>query len=84
MPSTLYNFVTSIKRNIIVFVLLEQVIRRHFVTFNENTLEKKKTSDILAVFLQCQLWIVNYYVKSLSTNLSNKNINTGVSREMII
>ena len=42
MPSTLYNFVTSIKRNIIVFVLLEQVIRRHFVTFNENTLEEKE------------------------------------------
>ena len=31
------------------------------------------------VFLLHQLWIVNYYVKSLSNNLSNENINTGVS-----
>ena len=29
-------------------------------------------------FLLCQLWIVNYYIKCLSNNLSN-----GVSREMI-
>ena len=35
------------------------------------------------VFLQRQLWIVNYYVKSLSNNLSNEHIKTGVSREMI-
>ena len=34
-------------------------------------------------FLQRQLWMVNYYVKCLSNNLSNENINTGVSREMI-
>ena len=46
MPSTLYNFVTSIKRNIIVFVLLEKVIRRHFVTFNEYTLEEKEKRHI--------------------------------------
>ena len=31
-----------------------------------------------------QLWIVNYYIKSLSHNLSNENIKTGVSREMRI
>ena len=31
------------------------------------------------VFLQYQIWIVNYYVKSLSKNLSNENVNTGVS-----
>ena len=31
------------------------------------------------VFLLRQLWIVNYYVKSPSNNLSNENINTGVS-----
>ena len=31
------------------------------------------------VFLQRQIWIVNYYVKSSSKNLSNENINTGVS-----
>ena len=36
------------------------------------------------VFLQHQLWIVNYYcVKSLSNDLSNENIKTGVSRGMI-
>ena len=27
----------------------------------------------------CYLWIINYYVKSQSNNLSNENINTGVS-----
>ena len=31
------------------------------------------------VFLKRQLWIVNYYVKSQSNNLSNENINTDVS-----
>ena len=36
------------------------------------------------VFLQRQLWIVKYYVKSSSNNLSNEIIKTtGVSREMI-
>ena len=34
-------------------------------------------------FLLHQLWIVNHYVKCLSNNLSNENINTGVSIEMI-
>ena len=34
------------------------------------------------VFLQHQLWIDNYYVKSLSNNLSNENIMTGVSRDI--
>ena len=33
-------------------------------------------------FLVSQLWIVNYYVKCSSNNLSNEKINTGVSREM--
>ena len=31
------------------------------------------------VFLQRQIWIVNYYIRSQSKNLSNENINTGVS-----
>ena len=31
------------------------------------------------VFLQCQIWVINYYVKSKSKNLSNEKINTGVS-----
>ena len=35
------------------------------------------------VFLLRQIWIVNYYVKSSSNNLSNENINTSVSREII-
>ena len=35
------------------------------------------------VFLLRQLWNVNYYVKSSSNDLSNENINTGISREMI-
>ena len=35
-------------------------------------------SHISRVFLLCQLWIVNYSVKSSSNNLSNENINTGV------
>ena len=34
-------------------------------------------------FLQRQLWIVHYYVKSSSNNLSNKNVQAGVSRVMI-
>ena len=34
-------------------------------------------------FLKSQLWIVNYYGKSSSTNLSNEIIKTGVSREMV-
>ena len=31
-----------------------------------------------------QFWIVNYYFKSPSNNLSNENRSAGVSREMII
>ena len=42
-----------------------------------------KQVNISRVFLLSQLWIVNYYVKSSSNNLSNENIKTGVSREMI-
>ena len=35
-------------------------------------------------FLLGQLWIVNYYIKCLSNNPSNEDINTGVSREIIL
>ena len=35
------------------------------------------------VFLLRQLLIVNYFVQSSSNNLSNENIKTGVSREMM-
>jgi hypothetical protein len=34
-------------------------------------------------FLLRQLWIVNYSVKCQSNNLSNENINTDISKEMI-
>ena len=37
---------------------------------------------ISTVFLLRQLWIVNYYVKTSSNNLSNENIKNGVSRGM--
>ena len=36
---------------------------------------------ISRVLLLCQIWIVNYYVKCLSDNLSKKNKNTDFSRE---
>ena len=39
---------------------------------------------ISRVFLLRQLWIINYYFKSSSNDLSNEDINTGVSREMIV
>ena len=37
------------------------------------------TPDICKVFLLHQIWIVNYHVKSQSKNLSDENINAGVS-----
>ena len=51
--------------------------------------DKGNICDILfihisRIFLQRQLWMVNYYVKISSNNLSNENIKTGVSREMIL
>ena len=36
------------------------------------------------VVLPRPIWMVNYYVKSFSNNLSNENIKTGVSRKMIL
>ena len=36
------------------------------------------TKVISKVFLPRQIWIVNYYVKNTSINLSNETINTGV------
>ena len=51
-----------------------------FVTIGKHPFEFNNNR----VFLLRQLWIVNYYDKSLSNNLSNENRNTGVSREMII
>ena len=43
----------------------------------------KFTHKSVGVLLH-QLWIVNYYVKCSSNNLSNDNKNTGGSREMIL
>ena len=53
---------------------------RHRV-FQESfiTLRRSKERFHSRVFLLRQLWIVNYHVKSQSNNLSNENINTGVS-----
>ena len=35
------------------------------------------------VFLQRQLWIINYYIKTSPNDLSNENRHSGVSREII-
>ena len=43
-------------------------------------LPKKQPELNSRVFLQRQLWILNYYVKSLSNKFSNENIKTGVSK----
>ena len=48
-----------------------------------NLIETYHTKDNCRVFLLRQSWIINYYVKSLSNNLSNKNTMTCVSRKMI-
>ena len=48
------------------------------------SLLKNKGRTSIAVFLIRQLWSVNYYAKSSSSNLSNENIKTGVSRDMIL
>ena len=45
--------------------------------------EKTHNELMSRVFLLRQLWFVNYYVKSSSNDLSNENIKTGVSREII-
>ena len=47
-------------------------------------LDSKLFGPISRVFLLRQLWIVNYDVKTSSNNLSNENINTVVSREIIL
>ena len=44
----------------------------------ENGYANQSNCNNSRVFLQRQIWIVNYYVKSWSKNLSNENINTGV------
>jgi hypothetical protein len=46
-------------------------------------IKKYKRQIISRVFLLRKLWTVNYYLKSLSKNLNNENIKTGVSSEMI-
>ena len=61
----LWHFIFSVHFQIVY--LYPQVIMLHIV-------------DNSRVLLLCQIWIVNYYVKCLSDNLSNKNKNTGVSK----
>ena len=56
-----------------------KIMKRNFYYLSVSSIDKVFSR----VFLQRQLWIVNYYIKSLSNNLSNENIKTGVSREMI-
>ena len=59
------------------FLLLYVIVLCHMMWVNRNMKHNSRG------FLLRQLCILKYYVKSLSNNLSNENINTGVSREMI-
>ena len=56
-----------------------------FLTFHSESCKSiyraKPTGFYRRVFLICQIWLLNYYVKSSSNHLSNKIIITGVSRE---
>ena len=52
-----------------------------FVPFSNA---QTKLKHISRVFLQRQLWIVNYYMKRISNNFSDEKIKTGVSREIHI
>ena len=47
--------------------------------FLKKVISIKNWGKYSQVFLLRQLWTVNYYVKSLSNNLSNKDINTEVN-----
>ena len=60
-------------------------IQRKYVSFR-STIEFVFTfqAPIVESFYSVKLWIVNYYVKCQSDNLSNENTNTGVSREIIL
>ena len=62
----------------VVPVLINQVSFCHF-----SFIQPLVIKFIGRVFLLRQLLIVNYYVKSLSNNISNENTNTGVSRKTI-
>ena len=57
------------------FFTIEDILK----IINEDQNDAKFINYSL-VFLLRQLWIVNYYVRSSSNNLSNENI---VSREII-
>ena len=46
-------------------------------------LDPTSPKPLARVFLLLHLWILNYYVKSLSNNLSIQNIKTGVSSETV-
>ena len=64
--------------NVFYFRWILNIIRKYVKAY--QNMAKHGNSR---VFQLRQLWIVNYYVKSSSNNLSNENIKTGVSREMI-
>ena len=71
-----FDMNTMISRDIFKFLILLETwkSRKYFVKSNGRQVVKNRR-----VFLLHQLWIVNYSVKSSSNNLSNENINTGVS-----
>ena len=71
-----FDMNTMISRDIFKFLILLETwkSRKYFVKSNGRQEVKNRR-----VFLLHQLWIVNYSVKSSSNNLSNENINTGVS-----
>ena len=74
-------------------IFINNCSRNNFLNGNiaGNNLKNCRSSNeerlflkpISRVFQRHQLWTVNYYIKSLSNNLSNENINTGSSREVM-
>ena len=58
---------------------MASVKAQYICILDSKTLATLKLWYNSRVFLQHQLWIINYCVKSSSNNHSNENINTGVS-----
>ena len=56
---------------------IKKITKKYYVIF------KIQHSNISQGFLLCQSWIVNYYVKCLSNNLSIENMNTDFQRNYI-
>ena len=75
--SLYYNVLTRNKYVVLTFLEIDMILKEIWKEWSYQ-----KTSESICysrVFLLCQSWIVNYFVKSQSYNLSNENINTGVS-----